>query len=177
MFSTGSTIGQKKFDLSLKGGSLEIGGVSLTGYQTQFDFAREEVRKGWWKYARQFGNPLDMRTHYEVTVPSDHTDGNIDLKIYAQSVDGAEGSIFNVGIESEKYKVQVEELLKEFKRHFYIQYYVEEIKLKDLEAAGLSRKYESAKLDEDKQTALNDLNAVQREVDRLRKVIKMIEGE
>ncbi len=156
--------------------SLGLEGKILTGYVSSFDFSREEVRRGWWKYARQFGNPIDMREFYKVKIPSTTTDGNVDLTIYSQTLADASATKFKIGLEEKKYKVQVEELLKDFKKDFYIQHYLGELKLKELEAEKYSSQYESALDDEDKSEALNNLNSKREEIERLKEEIRKVEG-
>ncbi len=174
MFSCFLISGQKKFDLGLEATSFEAEGKTLTGYSSSFDFTRDEVRKGWWRYARKFGSPLDMRTYYKVKIPSETTDGNIDLWIYTQTINEAGVVTFHVGLEESKYKVQVEELLREFKKSHYIQFYLDELKLRELEAERLSSAYESALLDEEKEKALTDLKSKQNEIEKLKGEIRVI---
>ncbi len=166
---------QKKFDLTIKPVTLNLEEKNLVGYGSEFDFPREQVRKGWWRYARQFGSPLDMREYYMVRVPSETTDGNVDLTIYAQALEAEAGTSFSLGLEEEKYKVQVEELLKVFKKDFYIQYYLAELKLVELEAEKYSRQYESALEEEGKSEALNLLNTKREEIELLKKEIRKVE--
>lgn len=166
--------GQKKFDLIVNETSLELEEKILTGYASMFDFTREEVRKGWWKYARQFGNPVDMREYYKVKIPSQTTDGNVDLTIFAQTL-GEGGTVtFKIGLEEKKYKVQVEELLKVFKKDLYIQYYLAELKLKELEAEKYTSQYESA-LDDEKYSILDSLTSKKREIELLKDEIRKLE--
>lgn len=166
--------GQKNFNLDLNSASLNIDGNKLIGFNTTFDFNREEVRKGWWKYARKFGNPIDMRTYYVVTIPAESTDGNVDLTIYSQALDDTDPVVFSIGISDKKYKVQIEELLKEFKKDFYIQFYLNELKLKETEATGLSERYERA-LQDEKNEVLDLLQANKESIESLKEEIRKVE--
>ncbi|MEP1095045.1 MAG: hypothetical protein ABJG78_08030, partial [Cyclobacteriaceae bacterium] len=103
--------GQKRFDLAIKSTSIDLDEKGLAGFGSEFDFTRDEVRKGWWKYARQFGNPLDMRTYYEVTIPAAASDGNVDLLVFAQTIEEGGKTLFKIGLKEEKYKSQAKELL------------------------------------------------------------------
>ncbi|MEQ9402552.1 MAG: hypothetical protein RIM99_03110 [Cyclobacteriaceae bacterium] len=174
LFSSGLIFGQKNFNLDLNSASLNIDGNKLIGFNTTFDFNREEVRKGWWKYARKFGNPIDMRTYYVVTIPAESTDGNVDLTIYSQALDDTDPVVFSIGISDKKYKVQIEELLKEFKKDFYIQFYLNELKLKETEATGLSERYERA-LQDEKNEVLDLLQANKESIESLKEEIRKVE--
>lgn len=176
MFVATQLQGQKKFNLQVKGIQIDLNGKMLTGYSSEFDFSREEVRMGWWKYARTFGNPLDMRTYYQVKIPSETTDGNVDLTMYALTIEENGIVNFKLGIEDKKYKVQVEEMMKVFKKDFYIQFYIDELKIIELEAEDLSNKYERA-IDEEKDEILNSLNIKKLEMERLKVEIRKVEEE
>ena len=154
--------------------SLDLESKSVVGFGTEFDFTKEQVRRGWWKYARQFGNPSDMRTYYEVTIPADATDGNVNLVIYTQTL--VEGkTIFKLGLKEEKYKSQAKELMRVFKKDFYIQFYLEQLKTKELEAQKFSSQYESAVGEEEKSAALILLDAKRDEIEFLKEEIRKIE--
>lgn len=167
--------GQKRFELSVAGTSLDLEGKSVVGFVSEFDFTKEQVRRGWWKYARQFGNPSDMRTYYEVKIPAGATDGNVDLVIYTQTLAEAGKTLFKLGLKEEKYKAQAEELIKVFKKDFYIQFYLAELKLKELEAEKFSSQYESAVEEEEKSDALTLLNGKKEEIEFLKEEIRKVE--
>ncbi|MEP5611852.1 MAG: hypothetical protein ABJP45_06355 [Cyclobacteriaceae bacterium] len=167
--------GQKRFDLTINGTSLDLDGESLTGFGSEFDFTRDEVRKGWWKYARQFGSPLDMRTYYEVTIPAAASDGNVDLLVFAQTIEEGGKTLFKIGLKEEKYKTQAKELLRVFKKDFYIQFYLAELKLKELAAQKYSSQYETALQEEEKSAALTLLNSTKQEMEFLKEEIRKVE--
>ncbi|MEO1255432.1 MAG: hypothetical protein AAFY41_11190, partial [Bacteroidota bacterium] len=115
------TFAQKRYDTSTSEAKITLEGKDLVGYETTFDFAREEVRKGWWKYAKAFGNPLNMKSYYKVTIPSETNEGNVDLEVYTQSIAGESGGTsFFLGLENEKYQQQALALIADFKKKFYI---------------------------------------------------------
>lgn len=166
---------QKSFDLQTNESNFSLAEKSLIGYQSSFDFSVEEVKKGWWRYARQFGSPLDMRTHYQVKIPAESTDGNVDLFIYSETF-ASDGKVqFRLGLENQKYKKQAKELLRDFKKDMYIQYYLGEIKLLEIEAEKLSRNYESAISKEEESSALSGLNQKKVETEKLKEKIREIE--
>jgi hypothetical protein len=177
LFGASNLNAQKAFDLEVKDTSLNLDGKSVVGYLTEFDFTREEVRKGWWKYARQFGSPLDMRTYYLVKISSETTDGNVDLSIYSQALEEGGKAFFKLGVEEEKYKVQVEELIKVFKKDFYIKFYLAELSLKEVEAEKYSGQFASAVLGEEKSEALNALNLLREEIEWLKEEIRKVEEQ
>lgn len=177
MFSFGEINGQKKFDLSVNGIVFKIDGKKLVGYESSFDFTKEEVRKGWWRYVRKFGSPVDMRTYYLVKIPAGSTDGNVDLNIYAQTTGDKAPAQFKLGIEDKKYKVQVEELLKVFKKDFYIQYYLSKLKIKEQEAESIANQYASTSINTEKEKILTSLNEKKEQVDWLLEEIRKIEAQ
>lgn len=177
LFAFGAGEAQKKFDLSVNGIVFNIDGKKLNGYETSFDFDREEVRKGWWRYVRAFGTPMDMRSYYLAKIPAQSTDGNIDLTIYAQTKGETVPVEFKIGIESDKYKAQVEELIKVFKKDFYIQYYLAKLRVKEQEAGRIASEYASSESDVDKEKLLTTLNAKKEQVDWLKEEIRKIESQ
>ncbi len=176
MFAFGTNEAQKKFDLSVNGIIFNIDGKKLVGYESSFDFTKEEVRKGWWRYVRSFGSPVDMRTYYLVKIPAQSTDGNVDLNIYAQTTGEKGPAKFKIGIEDKKYKVQVEELIKVFKKDFYIQYYLAKLKVKEEEAERIANDYASTSIDTEKEKLLTALNKKKEQVDWLKEEIRKIES-
>lgn len=177
MFSFNVINGQKKFDLSANGIVFKIDGKKLVGYESSFDFTKEEVRKGWWRYVRAFGSPVDMRTYYLVKIPAQSTDGNVDLSIYAQTTGDGVPAQFKIGIEDKKYKVQVEELIKVFKKDFYIQYYLSKLKVKEQEAERIANDYASASEELQKEKLLSTLSSKKEQVDWLKEEIRKIESQ
>lgn len=168
-------VGQKKFDLTLSSSSLDLGEKQIDGISSAFDFTRDEVRKGWWKYAKRFGSPLDMRTYYEVKIPASLNEGNVDLKVFAQSIESGDQTDFKIGMAEDQYKTQAEALLKAFKKDFYIQYYLNEIKVIELEAAKYSGQYESAIDGDEKERLLSSIEQVKLKVEQLKEEIRKVE--
>lgn len=159
---------QKTFNLSIDEARLQIKGESISGYKTDFDFIRADVRYGWWKYIRKIGNPTDMRDYYEVKIPREIAGGDEDILVYTQSVEAEEFSTFLIGSEQKSYEDQVRELLIDFKRNFYIQYYVEQIEKLEKKAQAISEGKASVT------KMLNELAEIQFEIERIKEVLKQI---
>ncbi len=175
MFVLSLTFAQKKYSPKAAPSQLTLEGKSLTGYTTSFDFAREEVRKGWWKFAREFGSPLNMKTYYKVTVPSEGTDGNVDLEIYTQTTDGKGGTQFFLGLESGTYKDQALTMILDFKKKFYINDLLAQIEENQTKSEKLSNEYREAILESKQQDLLKQITDLEDENQKLKERIKKIE--
>ncbi len=177
MFVGTFTFAQKKYNNNTSAENLNLEGKALSGYKTAFDFGREEVRKGWWKYAREFGSPLNMKSYYKVTVPSETTDGNVDLEIFTQTTarEGG-GTEFFLGLTTEKYKEQALSMILDFKKKFYIMELVSLIAKKQNEAKDLCDEYLDQVLDSKRSQLLDKINEIESEINELREEIKSIEG-
>jgi hypothetical protein len=172
LFSSFSLSAQKKaFDHEFSREKKTIEEKDLIGYTTTFDFTRDEVRRGWWKYAKKFGNPMDMRAYYKVKVPDEMNDGNVDIFLFAESktVDGS--THFFLGIKKESLGDNVLAISQNFKKQFYINHYLEEIAFKQKVAQGITDKKSEHPNDE----ALAKLNQLQDEIELLKTEILQIE--
>jgi hypothetical protein len=177
LFAFTAAISQKNFNVQFEKTSFVIEDKTLAGYKTLFDFSREQVRKGWWKYSREFGSPLDMRKYYKVVIPAATNEGNVDLMIYAVSTEDGNNCSFFLGVENKQYDKQVAKLVKDFKKQFYIDFYLNQIKKKQEEAEQLSDEYDGKRGRRKKQLILDALNEKRAEIDQLKEVIKGIERQ
>lgn len=175
MFAFTAAISQKNFNSAFEKTSFVIEGKTLAGYKTYFDFSREQVRKGWWKYSREFGSPLDMRKYYKVIIPASTNEGNVDLMIYAISTEVGENCSFFLGVEKKQYESQAAKLVRDFKKQFYIDYYLRLIEKKQEEAKQLSNEYDGKKGKRKKKLILDALDEKRAEIDILKGAIKEIE--
>lgn len=175
LFTTMVSFSQKQYSPGTESTQLSLEGKSVKGYKTNFDFGWEEVRRGWWEYARKFGSPLNMKTYYKVTVPSGTTDGNVDMEIFTQTTDGKGGSDFFLGLENEKYKDQALAMLLDFKKNFYIQDLLEQIDEKQKEADDLSTKYRDAVSESEREETLKNIRQLEKDVEGFKEEIKKIE--
>lgn len=176
LFAFTAVISQKKFNAKFEKTSFVIESKTLSGYKTLFDFSREDVRKGWWKYSREFGSPLDMRKYYKVIIPAATNEGNVDLAIYAVSTEVGNDCSFFLGVENMQYVSQAAKLVKDFKKQFYIDFYLNQIEKKQEDAEDLSEEYDGKKGRRKKKLILDALNEKRAEIDQLKGVIKGIEG-
>lgn len=175
MFITIATFGQKKYESKAASSQLTLEGKSLSGYKTSFDFAWEDVRKGWWKYARDFGTPLNMKSYYKVTIPSQTTDGNVNLEIFTQATKSKKGSDFFLGLQNKKYEEQALTMILDFKKKFYIQHMVDLLDRAIEKADNLSDLYEEASTEAEKKEILERLNKAEIDMELIKEQIREIE--
>lgn len=127
------TINGQSFDKKITSDKLTLPNEELAGYSTSFDFSQEKIRLAWWKYAKNFALPKNMRTHYEVTIPS--TENVRSVVIFTQSLGESKPTAFKLGIktddmskeEKQKYSKQAKSMLLDFKRWYYLRYYEEQL--------------------------------------------------
>lgn len=169
------TFAQKKYSPKASSSQLSLEGKTLTGYTTSFDFAWEDVRKGWWKYAREFGSPLNMKTYYKVTIPSETTDGNVDLEVFTQTTDGNGDIEFFLGLENNKYKDQALAMILDFKKKFYINDLVMQLEENLEKSNKISGEYRNTVLETEKQELLQQITKLESENKQIRDQIKKIE--
>ncbi len=131
------TICGQSFEGNISSDKLEIPDGQVHGFSTSFDFSQDKIQLGWWKYAKKFALPKNMRTHYEVTIPA--TEIARSLVIFTQSIGESKPTTFKLGIktdemseeEKQKYSKQSKAILLDFKRWYYLRFYEEQ--LEDLE--------------------------------------------
>lgn len=177
LFAVFVTYGQKNYDSKAKATTRSLEGKTLSGYVSTFEFNREEVRKGWWSYAREFGTPLDMRDYYKVTIPSETTDGNVDLEVFTQTVEEGKGVAFFLGVENSKYEEQAKLMLLDFKKMYYIQELVTEIEERQEVADQLGKSYKKNGSKKERQQILRKVKTLEEEMEALKSRIKEIEGK
>lgn len=170
--------GQDSFDLNTEKVSRTLEGKTLQGYTTNVAFSREEVRRGWWEYARTFGAPLNMKEYYKIKIPSETNDGNVDLWIFTQSGESdGKGTAFFLGIENDQYLSQAHTMIRDFKRTFYIKQLTKQMDECITKTQALSKSYEKAILDTRKKELLNKIVALEAEVGVLKERVKKVENE
>lgn len=124
----------QSFDKKIVSNKLELPNEEIAGYSTSFDFSQDKIQLAWWKYARKFAFPKNLRTHYEVTIPA--TENVRSVVIFTQSIGEFKPTTFKLGIkigdlskeEKQKYSKQAKAMLLDFKRWYYLRYYEEQLK-------------------------------------------------
>ncbi len=174
LFCFSSIKAQKGYNDSIQEATRNFEGKVIAGYITDFHFSRKDIRRGWWEYARKFGNPINMKEYYKVKIPASYTDGNVDLMIFSKIEEREVRIMFFLGIEESEFKEQIQTIIVEFKRNFYINKILEEIEHRNKEAATLSESYSSTFISEEKQVALQKLVEVNIAIEKLEKKIKDI---
>ena len=117
-----------------------------------------------------------MKTYYKVTVPSERTDGNVNLEIFTQTVRGEGGTEFFTGLEGDTYQEQALVMLLDFKKKFYITELISLIEKKQEKADDLCDEYLDQVLDSKKKELLNEIAEIELEIEGLRGDIKAIEN-
>ena len=174
MFYAFTVNAQITYENSLKENTESLEGKLLNGYSTVFDFSREKVRRGWWEYAKKFGNPINMKTYYKVKISSDYTDGNVNLILYAKT-EVSDGRVdFFLGIEEGNFNNQIKSLIMDFKRGFYIKNILERIENEKGKAVRIAHKYNSKSLSDKRSIILDDLSEIITSIDSLKHEIKGI---
>jgi len=125
----------QKFENSISPSKFTIGENKYPAFKTYVDFKPAIVERGWWKFARQFGKPLNMRKYYQVTIPRE-MDGTItEIVLYSKPVVSGEGASFSLALDDqnipkekkELYLKQLKLILMEFKRYLYLEKYEEQM--------------------------------------------------
>jgi len=173
LFSSTLSFSQKKFDLKISEENRSIMGNKTSGFTSYFDFTRDEVRKEWWRFAKQFGNPLDMRDYYQVKIPANINDGNIDMLVFTQSTEEDSGTDFFIGIEKQDYLEQIKYLLIAFKKRLYLNHYLSEIALVELKIEELSIAYSDQRLP----STLEEIIKHQNQIEKMKTEIIIIEQQ
>jgi len=174
LFSSTIIYGQATYKSLVQKSSLNLEGKVIEGYSSNFDFSREEVRRGWWEYARKFGSPINMKTFYKVKISSDYTDGNSDLMLYAKADASQQGVSFFLGVGESEFKDQVKSLLLDFKKDFYIKSVIKKMEDKEKEVFQLSESYCSNPVEGNRDRVLSEILKLRRSVKILRDEIKEI---
>ena len=138
-----------------------------TGVSTSFDAPAKDVERGWWKYSRQFGRPLNMRGYYKVTIPATLNEGTVDLELLSKTLKNKTGSRFylslnTTNIPAEKvsnYTAEVKKILQNFKRSYYIDWIEENLENQAKKAIRAGKKASKGK-GNSREKALEELAAL-----------------
>ncbi len=139
----------QEYTSAIEPSNLTIESKVYPGFKTFLDFDSKEVRKGWWKFSREFGKPVNMRRYYETTLVHEEM---MNVKVISRSVKFKEGTLFYLTLKNEdmpkdleqKYLKQVRTLLFEFKQEYYRSFLEEELKSLEKQAVKVSKEIEKA---------------------------------
>lgn len=162
---------------------LTIESVTYPGFRTFFDFDAKDVKKGWWKFSREFGKPVNMRKYYETTLIREDMEN---VKLISKSVKFGQGTRFYLTLNNKNipgkleqtYLDQVRKLLFEFKQEYYRSFLEGELKSLEKQAIKVTRQIDKARGDvEAEQKAFDDLKQINLSVDQVKdKIIRLQES-
>ncbi len=126
---------------------------SRSGYSTSFDASAKLVERGWWKYSRQFGRPINMRGYYSVIIPAAMNTGTVDLELYSKVLANKTGSRFYLSLKTDNlpadklnsYNAEVKKILQNFKRSYYIDWIESKLEKEEKKAIRGGKKAAKAK--------------------------------
>lgn len=173
-------VNAQHFDTEVQSADRTLEGLSLSGFVSEFRYSKSEVRKGWWDYARNFGNPTNMRSYYKVKVPGNTEKGTKDVIVYTQTTENAGNSVtFFLGLDTkgDTLQQQAAAMLVDFKRLFYIQALLSVIDAKEEQAAKLARSYGEAIMGSEREILLNKIALISREVEEIKVEIRGVERQ
>jgi hypothetical protein len=149
LFSTGNELCAQQIQSDIVSASATIDGQKVDGFKTELPFGYRKVRFSFWKYVKQFGKPNNMRSHYEVIIPSFINGSEVDLSFYGVLNERNEKTIVFFALnpkglnaaDQERLSKQVRQLVIEFKVDFYKRHYGDKIEDIEKRLKKLSRKY------------------------------------
>lgn len=149
----------------------KIAGEERKGYSVLLDYPAKEVEKGWWAFARTFGRPINMRGYYRTIITDEHTS---EVVLLSQSIAMGKNTRFFLTVQEveipaaviKKYQNQVQQLLVDFKKHYYTTRINDELK-KNLKAASQAGKKADKSRGAARTRLLDELTALQQERARL----------
>lgn len=177
LISSGGVCAQS-YSAGIEEARLTIESNLYQGFKTFLDFDYEEVRKGWWRFAREFGKPVNMRKYYETTLV--HED-MANVTLISKSLKYGKGCMFYLtlkndgipaGLEKE-YLSQIKTLLSEFKQEYYRSFLEEELQTLEKQAIRVTRQLDKSRGNaKEEQEAFNDLSKVNDAMDGVRNKIR-----
>lgn len=148
-FLTGNELSAQEIRSDIVSATATIEGQRVDGYKTELPFGYKKVRYSFWKYVKQFGKPENLRSHYEVTIPSFINGSEVDLSFYGVLNERPQKTIVFFALNPEGLNTrdqdrlgkQVQQLIIEFKVDFYKRHYSEKIESIEKRLKKLSRRY------------------------------------
>ena len=150
-------------------------------FKTFLDFDSKDVRKGWWKFSREFGKPVNMRRYYETTLVHEEM---MNVKVITRSVKFKEGTLFYLTLKNDempkdqeqKYLKQVKTLLFEFKQEYYRSFLEDELKSLEKQAVQVTKKLDKVSGDATKENQYFDsLMEVNTAMDEVKERVKKLQ--
>ncbi|WP_421891689.1 hypothetical protein [Marinoscillum sp.] len=169
------------FSAEIRADKLTIDGKARDGISTSFDFPAREVERGWWRYSREFGRPLNMRGYYKVTIPSEVNSGNVDITLLSKTLSSKTGCKFFLVLDQEHvpvtkvaaYNAQIKTILQDFKKTYYIDELGETLEKAEKKAASASKKVSKSD-GNGKEKALAELTGYQKQIEAIKNQLKII---
>lgn len=171
----------QSFDPTINATHWTVDGEVRQGFSTDFGFSAKDVEKGWWRFSRKFGRPLNMKTYCRVTIPGETNQGNVDIELLSKTLTNKEGSTFFLTVnertipetKKENYLNQVKIMLQDFKKSYYLSVLEDQLKKEEKKAKKLSKKVDRAGK-KGKDRALNALTEQEKKLDIIRQRVKTI---
>ena len=120
---------------------LELPTQTISGLQTRVGFDSNEVEKSFWRFCQGFSKTTNLRTHYEVSIPT--TEERIYVIAQLESL-GAGKTLFKLAMKEEgqrtSYRKQLREMFRQFLVQLHLDQYQSEINLLEARAASVAEK-------------------------------------
>ncbi len=157
--------------------SLELPSRTIDGLQTQFEFAYNQVEKSFWRFCQGFSKTTNLRTHYEVSIPTDVE--RIYVVAQLESL-GSSRTLFKIGMKEDgqrtRYRTQLKEMFRQFIVQLHLDQYQTEIDLLEARAASVAEKnMKEVKISgEGSKNHLFTLKNIQSEIEEIREKQRVV---
>lgn len=125
----------------ISAGSLELPTKTIDGLQSQVSFASNQVEKSFWRFCQGFSKTTNLRTHYEVSIPTEAE--RIYVVAQLESL-GSDRTLFKLAMKEEgqrtNYRTQLKELFRQFLVQLHLDQYQSQIDLLEARAASVAEK-------------------------------------
>lgn len=152
-------------------GSLELPTQTIDGLQAKIEFDASQVEKSFWRFCQGFSKTTNLRTHYEVSIPTDVE--RIYLVAQMESL-GSGQTLFKLALKEEgqrtRYRTQLQEMLRQFVIQAHLDQYQSDIDLLEARAASVAEKNmkEVKRSGEGSKSHLFTLRNIQTEIEAIR---------
>jgi len=118
------------YDAEVVAATLTVGGEKHGGYSAQFDFAPDELEKGWWKYLKNSARVKNRKTYWALSIPPKKGESNIPVEMFSEIKKSGNKTVLTLVLNSvnmdaatrKLYLDQTRNFLQEFKAKFYRDY-------------------------------------------------------